>query len=44
MFEVWSINYFEDLEEAPQNVADHLISVIIISTTSLIILTNEILR
>jgi hypothetical protein len=25
MFEVWSINYFEDLEEAPQNVADHLI-------------------
>jgi hypothetical protein len=25
MFEVWSINYFEDLEESPQNVADHLI-------------------
>jgi hypothetical protein len=25
MFEVWSINYFEDLEKAPQIPADHLI-------------------
>jgi hypothetical protein len=25
MFQVWSINYFEDLEEAPQIMDDHLI-------------------